>query len=662
MKRLILLCSVLLCGFALHIQPQVQAQDDGLNLPTELYVVLNDGRVERFGVGQAGLATITPAETYVLDMGIAPDGQWMAYRTETDLVLSNAIIGLEDELHRDESSAEVPPIRGRGETIAWSPRSDVVAYTTSYGLRAMFTPTTVPQYVNVGTNPLVHLVWSPEGTYLAAEAEGNVWWIYRRNDPGTPPALTLYSAIPSSSGVAWLDDGRLLFAPAEGGLRVLDLNAGSTQTPLLDTTRVYFLPYLREDGTLRVFSRPTSSTPEENTAFLQEITLTNGRASVQSTSENAVDLDNLRWVPRGDLMVAFRGGVLVLLLPGTGQGFPLPITDAVGYSWGALRPPVVTGLTLNNEATYIAPGSEGILQVWRIPANGLPPMQITSAEFDVTAYALHRSRIAYISDGRLWLQTEGSDPVELLALEQPVPELTFNAAGDTLAYTTLPTDEDPQSGIWTIPAAGGEPAAEPQLVLPNGEDTAGAAFITRVPQYALNFNALLVQRLTDAALDYYVLDPVSNEVSTIGRYDSAAWLENGQIVTTFADGTGSGVYTIDPTVFPAEARLVLRAGTARILDVREIRPGVLRVLVQEASLPGLPPLKVLEVATTGGEADEVAALNYMQMARLSPDGAFVAGRLPPDDALAFYNIADAQRVLLQTMGRVTDFRWLFRQS
>jgi len=38
----------------------------------------------------------------------------------------------------------------------------------------------------------------------------------------TATALTLTSAIPSSIGTAWVSDSELVFAPAEGGLRLMN--------------------------------------------------------------------------------------------------------------------------------------------------------------------------------------------------------------------------------------------------------------------------------------------------------------------------------------------------------------------------------------------------------------------------------------------------------
>ena len=41
-------------------------------------------------------------------------------------------------------------------------------------------------------------------------------------------------------------------------------------------------------------------------------------------TETVMELNGLRWAPTGKLILALRGGVLAMILPSTGEGFPLP--------------------------------------------------------------------------------------------------------------------------------------------------------------------------------------------------------------------------------------------------------------------------------------------------------------------------------------------------
>src|SRR5258707_15593131 len=130
-RKLLLFIGVLLLTATVH------AQEDGLNLPTELYVLTNSGQVQQYGIGIAGLKTVTPEDEFVLDFGVAPDGTWLAYRTQDALKLLNMYGGTPETL--EGATAGIPPVRGRGDTLVWSPTGDVIVYTTPTGGRAYFT-------------------------------------------------------------------------------------------------------------------------------------------------------------------------------------------------------------------------------------------------------------------------------------------------------------------------------------------------------------------------------------------------------------------------------------------------------------------------------------------------------------------------------------------
>jgi hypothetical protein len=235
------------------------AQDDGLNLPAELYILNNRGVVQQYGLGAEGTKTVTPEDQFVLDFGIAPDGNFIAYRTETTLEIRSLA---------DNSSVksvvldaeDIPPFRGEGDSIAWSPIGDAVAYTTLYGAKVYFLSD--ESAVQLREGQFISLSWSPDGRYLAGEQENNIWWVYRR-DRNT---FLLASAIPSSLGLGWQPNGDLIFAPESGGLFTMNLNAGNTQTTLLDESWVYGLPVVQTDGTIAVFGRQKSD-PETSEGF-----------------------------------------------------------------------------------------------------------------------------------------------------------------------------------------------------------------------------------------------------------------------------------------------------------------------------------------------------------------------------------------------------------
>lgn len=322
----------------------LSAQSDALNLPTDLYVLLNDGLVQRYGIGGRGIETVTPADAYVIDFAIAPDNQRIAYRTEAGLVLGDmAAQGAGPVV---DTLAAFPPMRGTGASITWTPQGDAIAYTTPDGARIYYT--SIGAFASISQANLVNLRWSPDGMYLLAEATHNIWWVYKREGS----QLALRAAIPSSYGTAWVSATELVFAPGEGGLVSMDLNAANRQSPLLTSQAEYRLPVLAPDGRLMFFRRDKDdqTVPE---GFGQLVALAPGSPDVQVRGETSIDLGGgLRWGPGARLMVAFEGGVLALFDPMTGQGFPLPISNAVAFDWGPYPPPESASAEPTPEAIF----------------------------------------------------------------------------------------------------------------------------------------------------------------------------------------------------------------------------------------------------------------------------------------------------------------------
>ena len=353
MKRFLrAIFSALACLLLFSLYPQwVTAQDeaateepliepvpsDGFDLPTEFYVLTNEGQIDRYGLGADGIRTVTPEEAFVIDFGVAPDGEWLAYRTETALLLRNVTTEAEQTL--DDTAASVPSLRGQGKTIAWAPNGNAVAITALEGGRVYFSVDNTPlsSGAEVITQDLLEgafyqFVWSPTGRFLAGEVADNVWWIYRRE--GT--SLVLSSAILSSQGLAWASSFEAVFAPAEGGLLIMNMDAANAQTVLLDESWTYNLPVLAEDGFLKFFGRQQAD-PLITEGYGRLLGLRSGIAETSNLSDVAIELGGMQWAPEGRLLVALRDGTLSLVNPAEGTVFPLPIENAVAYDWGPLR-------------------------------------------------------------------------------------------------------------------------------------------------------------------------------------------------------------------------------------------------------------------------------------------------------------------------------------
>jgi hypothetical protein len=647
---------ILLCAMVMLVAGQAVAQDDGLNLATELYVLRNIGVVERYGLGAAGVQAITPEDAYVLDFAIAPDNNWMAYRTEEGIYLMNMSTGAVSLL--EATGERIPPIRGEGDSIAWSPSGDAVAYTSPFGARVAFNlGSSTPEFRNIPNSPLLTLSWSPGGTHLAVEAENNIWWIYRRN--GVEMMLT--GAIPEAFGTTWMDDWRLIFAPGEGGLVMMDLANVNLQTILQDASLQYNLPHVRPDGSIVVFSRtPDDPEVDINSGTFQHLRYNNGATSVIESGTSAVDVSHAQWSPDGKVLIALKQNLLGLILPTTGNHFLLPIVDPVAYSWGALYPPEVAGVTLNYDGFFLGMDTFSLTQqVWRLPTNGGAPIMQTAAATDVTAYAVSEmsAEVAYVSDGRLWIvpaNTTGEvgEAVELAQVDPDAKDLVFSPDGYTIAFAD-------GSGIWTMAAD----TDAPNLILSSSPmEQPGDHYYQ--PQYAPNVNALLVVSYPGEVSPYFWFDPASGELLQMGRYDQATWMVDGRLLG-YGDGVHIGewppvdeVFVIDPATTPPNVYTVLQAEASRVHDVRVTAPARLSVLLSGNQSVGPLALRLVGVDITGGASQEISQLGYMVDPQISPDGAFVAGLTQDQGRLLIHTVAGNQQVIITEPGGVHHFRWV----
>ena len=589
------------------------AQDDAFNLPAPLFVLTNEGRVDRYGLGTEGVSTVTPDDEFVVDFGVAPDGNWLAYRTENALKLRN--IYSEVTVTVDDTQADVPPIRGNGATIAWSPVGDAVATTTLFGGRVYFNTgnevdsNSTFTAVNLDAGPFVQVMWSPDGRYLAAEADAKVWWVYRREQNN----LILTSAITSSNGLAWFNADTLAFAPADGGLRLMDLSLANTQSVLMDETWVYSLPNLLPDGTLAVFGWQKGDTIPEGYGRL--IGLPAGEPRIDNLSELSIELVGLRWMPNSRLLITFRGGALALVNPVTADGFPLPVNNAVAYDWGPEPVPVNNSPLLSAPLFFLADNTNGVVQVWRLAGDGTPAEVLTTEPDGVGSYGVAPSgqQIAYSSGNRLLVQRLNGSPAAVVAdlVSDTASHPTFSVDGQRVTYS--------DNGIWVVPTAGGDPR---QIVA----DDLTEGFERRYsrPVFAPNLDALLVQVARSDITVPGVLDPNTGEVLEIAVEQQATWLDDGRILLYGAgmdERPGglaiAGVASLTqpaqflPDIVPVQAAQEISTNQLRlILPSRNIGPDVLRV----ASLD-----------VTTGQLASVQNGGFLVNPTLSPDGLFAVG-------------------------------------
>ncbi len=685
LRRLILVLTI--CLFTLPAAAQ-----EALNLPADLFVLLNDGQIERYGVGASGVRRVTPEGAYIIDFGVDLSGERLAYRTENGLFITlipTTDVSIGDPIRLEAESASVPYFRGAGETIAWSPMGDALAYTTLTGARVYFQGSGA--FIDLTESAMLSLSWSPGSTFLAAQAEQDVWWIYRRE--GTTMALA--SIITSSIGTAWVSDTELVFAPAAGSLRVMNLAAANAQSILLDDTVQYRLPYLTDEDALVFFARDPNL-PEGYGVLMR---LQRGATEVEPLGQVPVALSGLRWTPNGSLLVAFQGGVIALYDPITGLGFPLPLEGAVAYAWGRAAPEIaaaptlipgptqpaavvvteappptatppailatpvpamtVTALVLSSDGYFLSPDFNDTLQVWRMPANGAPPGQFTGSLDDVSEYAIapNNGSVAYVVTGELWIQPfSRAAPYYLTEITSFAPtNLTFSPDGSLLALA------DERRGIFTVPVDGSE---DPALLIVNAADT-----IYRRPQFSPDGSRLLVDiyrgdRVWTGVFDLTTQTLIEAPVPDSAEDTRAArtrWLADGRAVTyadaVAASGVSVGFYVFDPVAAgEAPAQWIPFDSAINVRAAVEVLPDVIRTVIAQGET-----LQVVDFDLSGGGQTPVLTLDTALTApRISPNGRFVAGYENVTDRLGTLTIIDLQngrRYQLTTPEASTAFAW-----
>jgi WD40 repeat protein len=462
--------------------------------------------------------------------------------------------------------------------------------------------------------------------------------------------MILTSVIASGMGAVWIDITRMVFAPAEGGLIIMDMAAGNQQTPLLDAFQQYRLPcFDARDGSLRVFGGAANG--DDSYGRLLRLVFRTTATTIEEAGIADVPLAGLRWAPGCQLMIAFEGGSLALIEPLSGQGFTLPIVEASAYTWGSPYPAAVDGIALSTEGYLLAPGLNGIVQVWRIARDGTLPATISPAASDVTDYAVspNGTRLVYASADTFWLYDIGSedDPEEIMTLNTDAPlNLVFSANG---AYVFYYAEQPEGSGIWRLTLDNNEN----QLFIP---DVDGQSCRQSYP--ASGVDALFLACTDSAGQSSLVLADVnSGETQIIGAYETGGWLSGSQLavqgIVPEVNIAGLHIVDVNNLGIPP-ATLFTLTNNLRLLDFRQVNPTTIRALVQQ-KVPG--EISIVDIPLDGGTARIVGSAGFMLAPQLAPDGNAIAGYTHPGGSLIIYSLTTQERLMLAEPRRTSHFQW-----
>jgi hypothetical protein len=384
-------------------------------LSSDLYYLNDAGQVWRQPKrgDESAAAAITRLDLVVSDFAIAPGGQWLLYRTD-DTVSMASLDGLSGQIVADGVGAV--DAGEAANTLAWSPGGEKYAFTTENGFEVIVPgggTEFMPLVFTAEEDALRGLGWSRDGGWLLVWRADGTAVVY-----GVSAALSLWVELGAINGYAWLADGRLAFAPAEGGLALVAPDDLEARAFMVTQERAVTLPFQRPDGSLVFFVHDGGI---EGPGFLHSGDPADASFGVESGVP--VETARMTWNPAGTRLIRRVGETTTVELidPLTGSRATF---DASGlplrFDWG--DPPIlaVSGVELPADLYFLAPQA-GIRQVWLLPDNGSEPTPLTQAvedvvDFDVSADG---TQVVYTSGGAIYREVQsvpaGPELIALLA-------------------------------------------------------------------------------------------------------------------------------------------------------------------------------------------------------------------------------------------------------
>ncbi len=657
------LVALLVLTLSAGVLPPAAAQGQTPTLPADLFVLTDQAQVMHIAAGSGFAAAVTPANQPVIDFGVAPDGQWIAYRSAAPadgsaasvLAITSVSGGSGEVLEFDPAQ---PPITGRGQTVAWSPDASAIAYTTPAGLRFYLAGVGeygAPAYVTIEGGPFLNLIWSPGGSILAAEAENNVWSLYRRD--GT--AVTYAGQVPDSAGLAWVREGVVAVAPSAGGLLTLDVRDG-TQAALLDASVVVSQPTLVRGDRLVFF---VHDAPGQRFAARRFGTVSVLGGDYEA-SDAALELTTaMHWLPDGVALLGAIDDQLTLIEPRTNTRRQL-VQAVTAYTWGPLTPTEISGLIMPEDLYFLGRDPDGLAQLWRLPADGRPVEQVTREPRNVIDFALapDGSQIAYTSGGNLIVADRDGNGGRVLS---PVGERpgaggqpAWSPDGQLIAFV--------RDGIWLVPAIGGGRTELITDVLA-ADTPPDQVRVYMTPRWSPDGTQLLVSIGYYEGMGLGLLPATGGEVTPLPTTSAqGGWLPNGQVLTWDAGYgmTTPGLYLVDPadltgyitilddtwhvsdvTVLAPEAAVILSAPGGGSMGPGAVQPYLVPILPDALPFPqGRAGL--LEAPALSGDGKVAAGL------RASSYGDFgLEGRL------VVIHLENGERFAVETPGDVWGLAW-----
>lgn len=565
---------------------------------------------------------VTREDLVIQDFDVAPGGSWLVYRT-ADRIATTSVDGQQGQtIVQNATLTEGTRITQMGDTVTWSPDAGKLAYITNDGFQILAPGADEdfePLIFGVTETPLFRLNWSPDGSWLLAQRIDGTAALY-----GVNP-LQRWVELGGINAHVWLVDGRLAFAPSEGGLALLTPGDVNSRQFIMPQDRQISLITQRGDGKLAYYVHSGSV---EEPGFLH----TANPADLSFSIENNVGVStrDKRWNPAGTRLVGpgkDPGLVTVIDVETGGQASFAAGGEVIGFEWGDLPALSVSGVSLPGDLYYLAPQA-GVTQVWRLPASGDTPRAVTSAAQDILAFDVSAdgTQLVYTSAQTIYrLVLNSLDLTEVATLSADAVGTSgtpaLGAGGRLVAYAdggihvvNLDTGQDQRVLRDTLP----QPNAVRQVQIfdqprwsPDGQ-----WLLVWVTFYEGSDLALLRLPGEDGILH----DPVFLDL--FGA--DARWTPEGRLYA-YRDGSTYGlpfVTLIEPGNPPNMARLL----ESPVTDAQPRSDG--RVALVQAPTPGIAGptvVRVYSMTATGSDLTPETGSLVLENAQLSPDGMYLAG-------------------------------------
>jgi WD40 repeat protein len=339
---------------------------------------------------------VTPPGQRVLDFAIAPDDNWIAYRTDDVVTLAPIYGSAAAQQQIDTQATPSATLDLTMTTLAWSPDGLTIAYVVANGFRiAIPTESGMPQLTTVEDRLATNLRFSPNGTRLAVQADDGTWSLYTvdplANTPGSKP-IQRTGTIDQAADVAWQDENLLAVALVAGGLYQIDA-ANPSARPAWTVPSEHFIKLITTTTREVLALHPDPRDTIGNVVSIGKdgkVTPV-GASKIDSQSE---------WGLGGETLVYITSGTPILIDPATGRENTLPLRGVTRLAWTRPLPPAVGTLVMDADLYFLQPDASGVRQVWRLPRSGLDRLtQLTTQTSEVRDYAIspNRAQIALSS-------------------------------------------------------------------------------------------------------------------------------------------------------------------------------------------------------------------------------------------------------------------------